>query len=195
MPWLAPACSLLHKPFNQLTHFPFYSSPTQQIHTLTTSTQLHHIRTTTSQITLWLCGATTTNNTTMAEQQRHQEMVAEFCAITDAAPEVAEAFLSGSDWELSTAVDLFFNDPGAAPQPFAALPQHQQPAMMPASTAAGAEAAAAAARAGWCSSQRCLVGSMHACTHNNNASPADDPMPCCLVSACSLQANSKSMWR
>lgn len=44
--------------------------------------------------------------------------VAEFCAITDAAPHIAEAYLESCSWSLEAAVDMFFN--ASPPRPAAA---------------------------------------------------------------------------
>jgi hypothetical protein len=62
----------------------------------------------------------------------HADLVAEFCSITDAAPDVAESFLTAHDWQLEGALNTFFVQD----------PTEGQPAALAAAAHAGAPAAA-----------------------------------------------------
>lgn len=64
----------------------------------------------------------------------HADLVAEFCSITDAAPDVAESFLAAHDWQLEGALNTFFVQD----------PTEGRPAALAAAAHAGAPAAAQA---------------------------------------------------
>jgi hypothetical protein len=52
---------------------------------------------------------------TMADlPPEHADMVAEFCGITNAAPNVAQPLLAALDWNLESALELYFSEPETA---------------------------------------------------------------------------------
>jgi hypothetical protein len=55
----------------------------------------------------------------------HADLIAEFCSITDAAPDVADSFLAAHDYQLEGALNTFFHDPVLPAVAVAPAPLHR----------------------------------------------------------------------
>jgi hypothetical protein len=75
--------------------------------------QKGHVRTVSS---------TTQQKNTMSD---HADLIAEFCSITDAAPDVADSFLAAHDYQLEGALNTFFHDPVLPAVAVAPAPLHR----------------------------------------------------------------------